>query len=143
VESVDQYFFNKKKLVTKQRIDLLRLLVERRLDGHKAESPVDLMTALYSIKWVLHPERDTQKERVRFYLDSLVSTGELSKLDHRYELTGKALQAIEVYEEQERKHTESIKAQRAMFWLTMAIALLTAAQADLIKFPTLLDLSLK
>lgn len=143
VKSVDQHFFNKKKLVTKQRIDLLRLLVERRLDGHKAESPVDLMTALYSIKWVLHPERDTQKERVRFYLDSLVDTGELKMLDHSYVLTGKALQAIEVYEEQERKHTESIKAQRAMLWLTSVIALLTAAQAGLIRFPTLLDLSLK
>ena len=143
VESIDQYFFNKKKLVTKQRIDLLRLLVARRLDGHNAESPIDLMTSLYSIKCVQHPEKETQQERVRFYLDSLVDTGELAKVDHRYVMTGKALQAIEVYEEQERKHTESIKAQRAMFWLTMAIALLTAAQAGLIKFSTLLDLSVK
>lgn len=140
IESIDQYFFNKKKLVTKQRIDLLRFLVARKLEGQPISSPVDLMTGLYSIKWVLHPERDPQKLRLQFYLNSLIETGELEKTINGYELNGKALQAIEVYEEQERKHAESIKSQRRMVWLTLAIALLTAAQAGLFKLPTLLDL---
>ena len=99
------------------------------------------MTGLYSIKWVLHPERESQHARLRFYLDSLVSTGELTSLNGDYELTGKALQTIETYEEQERKHTESVKAQRANAWLTAAIVFLTAAQAGIIKFSTLVDLS--
>jgi hypothetical protein len=141
IESVDQYFFNKKKLVTKQRIELLRFLVSRHLDGKSIKSHVELMTGLYSIKWVLHPERESQHARLRFYLDSLVSTGELTSLNGDYELTGKALQTIETYEEQERKHTESVKAQRANAWLTAAIVFLTAAQAGIIKFSTLVDLS--
>jgi hypothetical protein len=143
IESVDQYFFNKKKLITKQRIELLRFLVARHLDGESIESPVELMTGLYSIKWVLHPDRDSQHARLQFYLDSLVDTGELTNHGHAYKLTGKALQAIENYEEQERKHTESVKTQRAMVWLTAAVVLLTAAQAGLVKFPTLFDLTWK
>ncbi|WIV98460.1 hypothetical protein [Kinneretia aquatilis] len=141
IEATDQYFFNKKKLLTKQRIDLLRFLVQRQLEGNPVSSPVDLMTGLYSVKWVLHPDRDPQQRRLHFYLDSLVDTGELRRRDHRYELTGEALKAIEVYEEQERKHTENVKVQRRMFWLTVAIVFLTGAQAGLYKLPTLLDLS--
>lgn len=141
IESIDQYFFNKKKLVTKQRVDLLRFLVARHLDGKSIESHLELMTGLYSIKWVLHPERRSQQARLRFYLDSLVSTGELESRNGEYALTGIALQTIENYEEQERKHTENVKTQRANAWLTAAIVLLTAAQAGVIKFPTLIDLS--
>jgi hypothetical protein len=86
IESADQYFFNKKKLVTKQRIDLLRFLVARKLDGHAISSPVNLMTGLYSIKWVLHPDRDPQRRRLSFYLDSLVDTDEVSTLSSRERL---------------------------------------------------------
>lgn len=141
IEALDQYFFNKKKFYTKQRIELLKFLTQRRLDGITSSSAIDLMTGLYSIKWILHPDKDSQLKRLRFYLDSLVDTGELRRVDHKYELTGEALKAIEVYEEQERKHTENVKVQRRMVWLTLTIVLLTGAQAGLYKLPTLLDLS--
>ena len=51
------------------------------------------------------------------------------------------VEAIEEYEEQERKHTENVKMQRRMFYVAVAVAFLTVAQAGLIKLPTLLDLS--
>lgn len=138
---VDQYFFNKKKLITKQRIDLLRFLVDRHLEGSPIRDTTDLMTALYTIKWVLHPDRDSQRLKLRFYLRSLVDTGELRESDSGYEVTGNALRAIEEYEEQERKHTESVKIQRRIMWLTLAIAFLTAVQAELLKLPTIFNLS--
>jgi len=138
---VDQYFFNKKKLITKQRIDLLRFLVDRHLEGSPIRDTIDLMTALYTIKWVLHPDRDSQRLKLRFYLRSLVDTGELRESDSGYEVTGNALRAIEEYEEQERKHTESVKIQRRIMWLTLAIAFLTAVQAELLKLPTIFNLS--
>ncbi|MEO8389838.1 MAG: hypothetical protein ABI893_07925 [Polaromonas sp.] len=141
IESTNQYFFNKKKLLTKQRIDLLRFMVQRQLNGQLSVSLVDLMTGLYSLKWIRHPDRDPQKKLLKFYLDSLVDIGELKYVEHRYQLTGEALKALEVYEEQERKHTENVKIQRGIFWLTAAIVLFTAAQAGLYKLPTLVDLS--
>lgn len=141
LSSIDQYFFNKKKLVTKQRIDLLKFLVAMHLDGKEEIHPISLMTGLYSIKWVMHPDRESQRRKLDFYLKSLVHTGELSAIDSGYKLTGHALRAIEDYEEQERKHTENVKIQRRVMWLTLAIALLTGAQADLYRFPTLVDFS--
>lgn len=139
IGSIDQYFFNKRKLITKQRIDLLKILVARELDGRGISSPIGLMTELYSLRWLRHPDADLQRQRLTFYLDSLVDTGELKKVNGEYHLTGEALKAIEVYEEQERKHTESVKEQRRMAWLTVAIVLLTAIQAGLVKLPTLLN----
>lgn len=141
VNGIDQYFFNKKKFFTRKRIELLKFLVQRRLEGIPSSGAVELMTDLYSLKWVLHPGKDSQLKVLNFYLDSLVDTGELRRNNHKYELTGEALKAIEIYEEQERKHTESVKIQRRMFWLTLTIVLLTGAQASLYKLPTLLDLS--
>jgi hypothetical protein len=137
----DQYIFNKKKLVTKQRIDLLRFLVAKSLDGHEAFEQIDLMTELYSIRWVLHPDSTSQQKKLDLYIDSLVHTGELKKVNHKYVLTGSALRAVEDYEEQERKHTENVKIQRRMFWLTFAIVLLTIVQAGLIKLPAIVDLT--
>ena len=99
------------------------------------------MTGLYSVKWIYHPDKESQRKRLTFHLDSLVDTGELRRVGLKYELTGEALKAIEIYEEQERKHTENVKIQRRMFWLTLAIVLLTGAQANLYKLPTLIDLS--
>lgn len=135
----DQYFFNKKKLVTKQRVDLLRFLVSRALEGNDSFEEIDLMTQLYSIKWVLHPDRASQRKKLEFYLASLTDTGELKKANHKYFLTGHALRVIEEFEEQERKHTENVKMQWRMFGLTLAIALLTLVQAGLVKLPALLD----
>lgn len=99
------------------------------------------MVDLYSIKWVLHPYGDAQHKKVKFYLDSLVPSGELDEIDYKYSVAGDALRTIEEYEEEERKHTETVKMQRRMFWLTLVIALLTFVQAGLIKMPTLVDFS--
>jgi len=139
IESVDQYFFNKKKLVTKQSIDLLKILMEREQDGQHYCGTIDLMSSLYNIKWVQHPDSDLQQKRLEFYINCLIDAQEIRIDADMYKLTGKALQAIEEYEEQERKHTDNIKAQRRICWLTVVIALLTAIQAEVIKLPSLVD----
>jgi hypothetical protein len=147
ISGFDQYFFNKKKLITKRRIDLLRFMLEQRTEGTTTFRAIDLMTKLYSIKWVSHPDSNSQLELLEFYLESLLQTGELSmvnkqtNLHQTYQLTGYGLGAIVEYEEQERRHTENVKAQRGILWLTILVTIFTAAQAGLIKFPVLFDLS--
>jgi hypothetical protein len=139
----DQYLFNKKKLITKERKGLLKMLVNEALDGRTEYETLDLMTTLYSIKWFSHPQGTEAQQRLEFYLESLVETGELRKVNHNYVVTGLALRAIEEYEEQERKHTENVKIQRRAYWVAIAIAALTVIQAGLVKLPPLLDLSQK
>jgi hypothetical protein len=138
---VGQYFFNKRKLATRRRMELLSFLVTRYLGGKGEFSPIDLMTNLYSLRWVEHPDGESARIQLESYLEAMVETGELKKNSYKYRVTGYALRAIEEYEEQERKHVENVRMQRAMLWLTIAIAVFTAVQAQLIKLPTLLDLS--
>ena len=52
----DQYLFNKKTLISKERNGLLEVLVSEALDGNPEHETLDLMTALYSIKWFCHPQ---------------------------------------------------------------------------------------
>jgi hypothetical protein len=59
-----QYFFNKRKLVTKKRMELIQFMMDDQLDRtHNGITSLDLMTKLYSIKWVLHPSGEEQKSR--------------------------------------------------------------------------------
>jgi len=141
LDRFDQYLFNKKKLISKERQSLLKVLVNKALDGHTAHETLDLMTALYSIKWFSHPQGADAQRRLEFYLDSLAATGELKIVDYKYVVTGQALRTIEEYEEQERKHTENVKIQRRALWVTVAIAALTVVQSGLIKLPPFLDLT--
>lgn len=138
---LDQYIFNKKKLISKERKGLLKVLVNEALDGRTEHETLDLMTALYSIKWFAHPHGEDAQQQLEFYLESLVETGELRKVNYKYVVSGYALRAIEEYEEQERKHTENVKIQRRTFWVAVAVAALTVVQAGLIKLPPLLDFS--
>lgn len=141
ISNFDQYIFNKKKLITKQRIELLHFLVLRVSEGQESFSEFDLMTQLYSIKWILHPNHSSERKKLELNLMSLCDTGELKLNNHKYYLTGHALSTIENYEEQERKHTENVKMQWRMFWLTLVIVFLTLVQSGLIKLPPLIDLT--
>jgi hypothetical protein len=142
ISSTHQYFFNKRKLVSKKRIELLQFMMDDQLDRtHDGISTVDLMTKLYSINWVLHPSGDEQQKKLELYLDSLVTSEELRKVNYEYVVTGKAISTIEKYEEEERRHTEAVKLQKMMVLLTIVLAIVAIIQSGLLKLPTLLDLS--
>lgn len=141
LSALDQYLFNKKKLVTQQRKGLLKVLLNRTLDGVAEHDPLDLMTELHTIRWYSHPQGDDMRRRLEFYLDSLVHTGELRCIDHHYAVTGQGVRALEDYEEQERKHAEGVRLQSRTFWVAVAVALLTVVQAGLIKLPAVVDLT--
>lgn len=142
ISSAHQYFFNKTKLVTKKRMELLQFMMSDQLDrGHQGIVVIDLMTKLYSIKWVVHPSADEQQSKLELYLDSLVNSGELRKVNTEYVVTGKAISTIEKYEEEERRHTEAVKLQKKMVSLTILIAFVAIVQSGIIKLPVLLDLT--
>jgi hypothetical protein len=139
--SLSQGIYNRRKLVTKQRIDLLKVILDAQLNGRDKLSSLSVMSLIHTEKWYLHPNCDDQHHRIQFYLEALAETKDLVKNGIDYQITGQGIAAIERYEEQERKHSESIASQRRMFWLTIVIALLTVVQAGLVKLPPLLDLS--
>jgi len=142
LDSTFQYFFNKRKLVTKRRMELLRLMMDDQLDRtHNGISSLDLMTKIYSMRLFLHPSWEVQHQKVELYLESFVTSGELRLVNDEYVVTGQAISTIERYEEEERRHTEAVKLQKKMFWLTIIAVIFAIVQSGFIKLPTIIDLS--
>ena len=108
---------------------------------HKGIDIFGLMIRLYSYRWMLHPEGQNQEERLSLYLESLIDTGELKKVNDEYVVTGKAIATIERYEEEVSRHSDSIRLRKIVIALTVAIVLMMIIQAEIVKLPTLLDLS--
>lgn len=140
--SISQFFFNNKKLVSKTRMELLQFLIDITLEsGNKEFSLAYIMTELYSIRWYTHPTGDDQEYKLEFYLKSLVSSGELEYRNGNFSLTGNALSTIEKYEEEERRHKSIVNLQKILVFLTVIIILVGLIQANIIKLKTLLDYS--
>lgn len=139
-DGIAQGLYNRRKLVTKDRIEILQAILNAQLNGKDKLSSLTVMSIFHSDRWFLHPNKDAEHSKIKLYLDALVETNELRISDFDYQITGHGIAAIELYEEQERKHSESISSQRRMFWLTIVIALLTVVQAGLIKLPPIIDL---
>lgn len=145
-----QYYFNKQKLVMLERHELLKVLVDHHFKNlrHKGINLIDLMTELYSINWLDHPEGGEQREKLRLYLDSFVDSGELTNSNITYFVNSKAIMTIAKYEEEERRHMDIVKLQkkivvtnRFLVLLTICIVFFAMIQAGVIKLPVLLDLS--
>jgi hypothetical protein len=142
IDKTFQYFFNKRKLVSKRRMDLLRFMMDDQLDRtHKGIGSLDLLSKLFSMRLFLHPSFDVQHEKLELYLDSLVASGEIEKVNNEYVVTGKAISTLEKYEEEERRHTEAVKLQRKMFWIAIIALIFAVVQTGVIRLPTLMDLS--
>lgn len=142
IDSTYQYFFNKRKLVTKKRMEILRLMMDDQLDSvHDGISSFGLIENIYSMRLFLHPSWEVQHKKIKLYLDSLVSSGELNEINDEYVVTGKAISTIEKYEEDERRHTEVVKLQKWMFRLTIVAVIAAIVQSGVIKLPTVIDLS--
>lgn len=142
IESTYQYVFNKRKMITKRRMELLRLMMDDQLDRtHDGISSLDLMSRIYSMRMFLHPSWEVQHRKVELYLESLVQSGELRQVNDEYVVTGRAISTIERYEEEERRHMEAVKLQKKMFWLTIVAVIFAIVQSGFIKLPTIIDLS--
>ena len=139
---VFQFFYNRKRLVMVKRHELLKVLVQYHINNaHEAINLIDLMTKMHLLNWVDHPKADEGETELELYLKSLVETGEVKEKDTGYIVTGSAIKTIEDYEHAERRHRDNVRIQRAMVIITAVLALFSLIQAEIIKFPTLVDLS--
>lgn len=125
-----QFLFNKKELVRSERVEVLKLILEKELDqrGYTTSS-ISLSTLLYTEKWVFHPDKTRQMRYNDLLLKSLHETGDLEKAEHGFRLSSKALATIARYEEDQKKHRESIGQASAMKWLTLALIFVGVIQA--------------
>jgi len=125
----NQYIYNKKKFVSMDRLDLLRILVDHYLKSNgQGIGTIDLMTKLYTSRWILHPLKDKQETKLKLFLDSFIYSDDLEMKDGKYVVTGKSITTLSNYEEAERRHKNNRNLKRIMIFLTSILAFVSLAQ---------------
>ncbi len=137
--TIAQWVFNLRRIDAGERYKLLKFLVLRL--GNRKFRVTDVMLLRYG-RYIFN-RRDyrelAQETSVR--LNYLVDTNELKVNTHgEYSVSGQGWKSISDYEENDRRITAESRIQWALIVLSAAVALLTAGQADVIKFSTLWDL---
>jgi hypothetical protein len=138
---IAQRAFNRRTLEVRRRLDILRDVIEEVTRGSEAVDAMDLMSRRYGARWASHPDWDAHHRLLELHLDLLADSGELRKVNHRFQPTGMALKTLEESEEEDRKHSANLRVQVLLAILTFVSAVMAGAQAGLVKLPTVLDLT--
>lgn len=138
-----QAIFNKRALASQKRLALLQQVVNWTADNGTPIDAMDVMTLRYGYRWASHPGWEAHHDQLEQTLEMLADTGDLRKDQHRFWPTGHALKTLDESEESDRRHTANFRVQVLLATLTFVSSLMAAAQAGLLKFPVLVDLSPK
>lgn len=138
-DAIAQRLFNRRTLSAKNRLDVLREVVEWTANQTTSIDAMDLMSARYGYRWAGHPEWESHHQKIERTLAMLVDTGDLKTVGDRFEPTGQAIKTLDESEEADRRHTANFRVQAILAVLTFVSAVMAAAQAGLLKFPVLVD----
>ncbi|UYP73342.1 hypothetical protein [Pantoea dispersa] len=115
--SLSQYLYNKQKMQIRDRMEILQFLVERRMSGIKeGVHTVSVVRHKFTDKFIFHPDKESYVASTKFYLDSLVESGDAIRKDLLYTASDRALTTIENHFKSElrEKHDKYIKNLTAM-----------------------------
>lgn len=104
---------------------------------HGAVSDSEVARHLLGSSWMMRPDAADQLDSIGVMLKALAELNEVKYTNYRYMITGKGIDALSKYEEEERKHRESIRLQSGIRWLTVVMAIAALLQAQVIKIPSL------
>ena len=139
--AIAQRFFNRRPLATRRRLDLLRDVVEMVSTGEaSAVSALDMMSHRHGYRWAGHPGWQAHQKVVEVLLELLAESGELKEVGHGFRPTGQALKTLEDYEDQDRRHRSNLRVQGLLAVLAALGLVTAAAQAGLVKLPTMWDM---
>lgn len=128
-ERCAQFFFNQRALVRRDRIQVVRLILDRTLqDRNYRTSEFGMMTMLYGPRWVQHPNYRNLANYYRIVLDSLVVSGDLSRADNAYALAPQAFVTLADFEQDEQRHRDQIRHQKVLGALTAALVVVGLLQ---------------
>ncbi|NCP62678.1 MAG: hypothetical protein GW748_05130 [Alphaproteobacteria bacterium] len=139
---LSNYYHNKKGTFTKGRMDILKSMLELQMtletsfyNKSNGVGKWELMSKIYTDRWILNPLRIEIRNKFELYLASLVSSGDITETDGYYVVEGKALKTLEEDEREERTHKDAKRGRNRIFWLTVIIAFSALVQAKLLSLP--------
>ncbi|WP_301833652.1 hypothetical protein, partial [Vibrio cholerae] len=125
-----QVFYNRKELTRSERMAALQLILEKTVDDNTFSiTPYKLSNLLYTERWYYHPDRERNYNYNVLLLDSLVASNDLIKEKYGYKLSCYAMVSLSQFEQDERKHKETLKQSKAMSWLTFVLIIVGLMQA--------------
>ncbi len=125
-----QVFYNRKELSRSERMAALQLILEKTIDDRDFCITVSgLLSLLHTQRWYYHPDRERNKNYNELLLESLVASGDLEKDKGIYRLSNQALISLSQYEQEDRKHKETLRQSKAMTKLTFALIFVGLIQA--------------
>lgn len=126
-----------RKRVSIQRYAVLSTVNRLRV-GSRGPTSWDVASAILGQDWTNEQGGFERLDQVEQMLEALVDLKELRKWKSGYVVTGAGVAALSQYEEEERKHRESIWMQRWIALLTVAMLFAALLQAKVVDFPPLL-----
>lgn len=118
--SVSQYVFNMQKMQVRDRMEILQLLVDKKMSGdNQPMHSITVIRNIYTDRFVFHPDKDALIARTKYYLDSLVESGDVRKINFDYSATPRALITLErnLKTNNQDRHDKYIKNLTA--WVTL------------------------
>lgn len=127
-----------RKRVAVQRHSILSA-VQRMRTVDKVPTSWDVANNFLGNDWTDKSDAFDRLDQIESMLDALVELGELRKNGIGYEVTGLGIATLSQYEEDERKHRESMGLQKGIRWLTFVMMIAALLQAKVIDFKPLLS----
>lgn len=125
-----RYLFNLRSLDEKRRIHVLRVLLDSEINNNPVRSVLSLMSELYGVNWMQHRRHGQLYTYYEMMLESLIISGDVRRNANRtIEITPQAINTIDAFAEEERRHNGIVVGQRWMLWVTIAVCIATAFQA--------------
>ncbi|WGI22419.1 hypothetical protein [Amylibacter sp. IMCC11727] len=139
-----QAIYNSLTPVRSSRVDLLKWLVNRRIEYHAknnsyrignehGDSVVTILAEMYGNRIYSHPKKDEYRANLLIDLDSLTATDDVKIVDNNYVATGRAVVTIAEYEVENRHHLDNKKHNNRIFWLTIVLVLVGILQVPYVQ----------
>jgi hypothetical protein len=124
------YLYGRKTLIRSDRMAVLKRIVEESINRDDFQvNSVTLLLLFHGDRAFLHPKRDTMLRYYDYIIESLTDARELVGPSQSKVVGPNALSSLARYEEENRRHEENVRQQRAIKWLTIVIAAAAITQA--------------
>jgi hypothetical protein len=84
-------------------------------------SETTLPLEVFGYRWLYHPDSRVLQRHYKLLLESLCLDGDLTEVGYLYQLAPRALTTLAVHEEEDRRHKDNVKLQRALVFLTLML----------------------
>lgn len=112
-ERASQFWYNQKQLLRHERIDVLRHMIDRKLENHNdIVNTVSLLMTMESRKFIYHPDKEKHLARLKLILDSFVTSGDVKIVSSGYVITPQAFITLTSHALDEQYHNDQVKAAR-------------------------------